>query len=209
MPMASVTSTQDLFIVGLGNPGPEYVGTRHNLGWACLAVLARRLNVSVDRRRWRSHVGQTQVDGRRVWLVEPQTFMNLSGQAVAAARRDLRIEGGLDSVWVVHDELDLPLGRLRIKVGGSAAGHNGIRSMMSSLGGDGFVRFRVGVDKPPWPGHDAGVRWVLNRFTPGEREVVDRVTAGVADALEMALRDGVDRAMNVYNRAGSLGEGLP
>ncbi|HEX4213587.1 MAG TPA: aminoacyl-tRNA hydrolase [Candidatus Dormibacteraeota bacterium] len=204
-----MTSPQDLFIVGLGNPGSEYAGTRHNLGWACLDLLARRLNVGLDRKRWRSRVAQTQVDGRRVWLIEPQTFMNLSGQAVASARRDLGVEGGIENVWVVHDELDLPLGRLRIKVGGSAAGHNGIRSVMSSLGSDAFVRFRVGVDKPPRPGAEAGIRWVLARFTPAEREIVERVTHGVADALEMALRDGVDQAMNVYNRSGSLGEGLP
>lgn len=201
--MPQTTSTEDLILVGLGNPGPEYVGTRHNIGWACLEALSRRLGVDLSRRRWHSRVGCHQLEGRRLWLLEPQTFMNLSGRAVAEAGRDLDL--GPESIWVVHDELDLPLGRLRIKKGGSAAGNNGIRSIIGSLRSDEFVRFRVGVGKPPRSGSDAGVRHVLSRFSPRERELVDKVVDGVADAMEMALESGVEQAMNVYNRAGSLG----
>lgn len=199
---------EDLLLVGLGNPGPEYTGTRHNIGWACLEAQARRLGVELSRRRWHSRVGCHQSGGRRLWLQEPQTFMNLSGRAVAEAARDLGLSP--DSIWVVHDELDLPLGRLRIKKGGSAAGHNGIRSIIGSLGDDGFVRFRVGVGKPPRSGPDAGIRHVLSGFSPRERELADAVVAGVADALDLALESGVERAMNVYNRSGSLaGEETP
>ena len=199
-------SPSELLIVGLGNPGPEYAESRHNLGWACVDELARRLGVAVDRKRWRSLVGFQDGDGRRVWIVKPQTWMNLSGGAVAAAVRDRGLVSA--DVWVVHDELDLPLCRLRIRVGGSGAGNNGVLSVMQALGDPAFVRFRVGVGKPPSAA--AGVRYVLGRFSPRERERVPAVVGGVADALELALAGGLKRAMDVYNQAGALGcEELP
>jgi PTH1 family peptidyl-tRNA hydrolase len=189
--------------VGLGNPGHEYARTRHNLGWLCLDALAHRLSVDVSRRRWRSLVGSGVVDGQRVWMLRPQTYMNLSGRAVAEACRDLDLDAA--SVWVVYDELDLPFCRLRIRRGGSAAGHNGVRSLIGALGSDGFVRFRVGVGKPPRSGSPAGVRHVLGRFSRSEAAALDSVIDGVASALEVALRSGVEQAMGLYNRAGSLG----
>lgn len=201
--MTQIETGTDVLVVGLGNPGADYAHTRHNMGWEIVDVLARRLDGDLGRRRWRSRMGCVSRDGRRVWLLEPQTFMNLSGRAVAEAVRDIGL--GIDSIWVVHDELDLPLGRLRIKVGGSAAGHNGVRSIIGSLGGDGFVRFRIGVGKPPRPGSDSGIRHVLGRFNRYERALADTVVSGAADALELALAEGVPRAMNVYNRPGSLG----
>jgi PTH1 family peptidyl-tRNA hydrolase len=188
-------------IVGLGNPGPEYAGSRHNLGWSCVDELARRLRIEVDRKRWKALVGRGESFGRQVWIAKPQTWMNLSGQAVAAAVRDLEL--GLEDVWVVHDELDLPLCRLRIRVGGSGAGNNGVRSVIGSLGSPDFVRFRVGVGKPPSPA--AGVRYVLSGFTRAERLRVPAVIKGTADALELALAAGLARAMDLYNRAGALG----
>jgi peptidyl-tRNA hydrolase, PTH1 family len=200
--MVDVT-VDDLLIVGLGNPGPEYAGSRHNIGWACLEAFAQRIGVPLSRKRWRSVVGSGTVCGRRLWLLEPQTFMNLSGRAVRDACRDLGVE--LGSVWVVHDEIDLPLCRLRIKVGGSSAGHNGIDSIIDALGGDGFVRFRVGVGKPRRPGSTAGIRHVLGKFSRAEAAVVGTVVTGVASALEEALRSGVPKAMALYNRPGSLG----
>jgi peptidyl-tRNA hydrolase, PTH1 family len=203
MPSITDIDLSELLVVGLGNPGPEYAGTRHNIGWACLEGLAQRLRADLGRKRWRSRVGCAEVDGRQLWLQEPQTFMNLSGRAVAEAARDLGLEP--DSIWVVHDELDLPLGRLRIRMGGSAAGHNGIRSLINHLGTDGFVRFRVGVGKPPRPGSEAGRGYVLSRFTAREIDTVNQVVKEVGRALEMALREGPDRAMTVFNRPGSLG----
>ena len=197
---------QNLLIVGLGNPGSEYAEARHNLGWLCVDELARRLDVAVDRKRWRSLAGSGSRGELRVWIVKPQTWMNLSGQAVAGAVRDLRL--GPEHVWVVHDELDLPLCRLRIRVGGSGAGNNGVRSVIDSLGTPDFVRFRVGIGKPPTAA--AGVRYVLGKFSPAERERVPQVVASVAGALETALDQGLKRAMDLYNQAGALGcEELP
>lgn len=194
-------------IVGLGNPGPEYAGTRHNLGQACVLELASRFGVEVSRKRWQSLVGSFGLgDGRRVWVVLPQTYMNLSGRAVASCVRDVGVS--VEDVWVVHDELDLPLCRLRIRLGGSSAGNNGVKSMISSLRSDAFWRFRVGVGKPPAPSR--GVGYVLGRWSRSEAARVGSVVSGVADALEVGLRDGLVRAMDLYNRAGSLGcEELP
>jgi len=197
------TPDTDLVVVGLGNPGPEYAHTRHNLGWACLEAFARKTGIELSRRRWRSRTGCGLVAGRRVWLLEPQTFMNLSGRAVFEAARDLDV--GPESVWVVYDEMDLPLCRLRIRQGGSAAGHNGIRSIIASLHSDSFVRFRVGVGKQPARGSGAGASHVLGRFSRQESEVLDTVVAGVASALDTAANEGLTRAMDLYNRSGSLG----
>jgi PTH1 family peptidyl-tRNA hydrolase len=134
--------------------------------------------------------------------------MNLSGEAVARAIRDTHIPP--HQTWVVYDELDLPLCRMRIRRGGSGAGHNGVKSLISSLGTDDFVRFRVGIGKPSRKGSQSGVHYVLGRFTKAEAERVPKIITGVADALELALEAGVERAMDRYNRPGALGcEELP
>jgi PTH1 family peptidyl-tRNA hydrolase len=200
---SGVNASNDLVVVGLGNPGPEYARTRHNIGWHCVEAFGDRLGIELTRRRWRSRVGSGWVAGRRVWLVEPQTFMNLSGRAVKEVVRDLEVPE--DSLWVVHDEMDLPLCRLRIRIDGSSAGHNGIESIVAALGSDRFMRFRVGVGKQPGPGSAAGARHVLGRFSKAESEVLDSVIKGVASALETALSQGLERAMDLYNRSGSLG----
>ena len=190
---------ENRLIVGLGNPGSEYAGTRHNLGAECVAELAGRLGVTIDRKRWKSKVAHAEMPGGpTVWLVQPQTFMNLSGQAVAAAMKDLGLKPA--DVWAVYDEIDLPLCRLRIRRSGSSAGHNGVESLMQSLRSHEFVRFRVGVGRPA----GEGVRHVLGRWGKRESEAVPKVREGVADALELALREGVQAAMDRYNRAGSL-----
>jgi len=192
--------------VGLGNPESEYADTRHNLGFACVRELARRLGVSVDRKRWQSLIGRSEA--KRLWLVMPQTFMNLSGEAVAKALKDIGLAP--EQTWVVYDELDLPMSRMRIRRGGSGAGHNGVRSLISSLGTDDFVRFRVGIGKPSRKGSPAGRHYVLGRFAKAEAERLPQVINGVADALELALQAGIERAMDRYNRAGALGcEELP
>jgi len=197
---------QERLIVGLGNPEAEYADTRHNLGFACVRELARRLGVKVERKRWQSLVGHSETN--HVWLVMPQTYMNLSGQAVAKALKDIRVPS--QNVWVVYDELDLPLCRMRIRRGGSGAGHNGVLSLISSLGTPDFVRFRVGIGKPPRKGSQPGRQHVLGRFTKAESTRLPTVIDGVANALELALGAGVERAMDVFNRAGALGcEELP
>lgn len=188
-------------IVGLGNPEAEYADTRHNLGFACVRELAMRLGVRIDRKRWQSLVGRSEARG--VWLMMPQTYMNLSGQAVAKALRDTHVRP--HQMWVVYDELDLPLCRMRIKRGGSGAGHNGVQSLISSLGTADFLRFRVGIGKPARKGSQSGRQHVLGRFTKAEAALLPTVIDGVASALELALEAGVERAMDRYNRAGSLG----
>jgi len=192
----------EILIVGLGNPESEAYGdTRHNLGFACVRELARRLDVRIDRKRWKSLVGRSEARG--LWFVLPQTYMNLSGEAVARALKDAGIKAR--DTWVVYDELDLPMCRMRIRIGGSGAGHNGVRSLISSLGTDEFVRFRVGIGKPSRVGSHAGVHYVLGRFTKAEAERLPQVVGGVADALQVALEAGVERAMDRYNRPGALG----
>jgi len=193
--------SREILVVGLGNPDAEYADTRHNLGFACVRTLASRFDVKVDRKRWKSLVGRSESHG--VWFVLPQTYMNLSGEAVKAAMRDTGVASS--RVWVVHEELDLPLCRLRIRRDGSTAGHNGVLSIMSALGTQDFVRFRVGIGKPSHRASQAGGRYVLGRFTKAEAEQLEKVVSGVADALELALESGIERAMERYNRAGSLG----
>ena len=188
-------------IVGLGNPEADYADTRHNLGFACVRELARRMGTKIERKRWQSLVGRTEPHG--VWFALPQTYMNLSGQAVAKSIRDTGVTP--DQLWVVHDELDLPLCRLRIKQGGSGAGHNGVLSIISALGTPDFVRFRVGIGKPARKGSPAGRSYVLGRFTKAEAARLPGIIDGVADALEVALDAGIERAMDRFNRAGSLG----
>ena len=192
---------EERLIVGLGNPESDYADTRHNMGFACVRELAQRFGSRIDRKRWRSLVGRDQARG--LWFILPQTYMNLSGEAVAKALKDTGLSP--QQTWVVYDELDLPLCRMRIKTGGSTAGHNGVRSVMNALGTDQFVRFRVGVGKPGGTGSTAGIRHVLGRFTRAEKERLPMVIGGVADALELALEAGVERAMDRYNRPDALG----
>jgi peptidyl-tRNA hydrolase, PTH1 family len=199
--MEKKSGVEEVLIVGLGNPEEDYADTRHNLGFACVRELARRLGVRIDRKRWRSLVGHSEARG--VWLMLPQTYMNLSGEAVAKALRDIHVSP--QQTWVVYDELDLPLCRIRIKRGGSAAGHNGVKSLISSLGTPDFVRVRVGIGKPARKGSQSGRQHVLGRFTKAEAARLPSVIDGVASALELALEAGVERAMDRYNRAGSLG----
>ncbi len=197
---------EELLIVGLGNPEADYADTRHNLGFACVRELARRMDVKIDRKRWQSLVGRSE--SRGVWFVLPQTYMNLSGEAIAKALRDTKLTP--PQLWVVHDELDLPLCRIRIRRGGSGAGHNGVLSIISSLGTSDFVRFRVGIGKPARKGSPAGRSYVLGRFTKAEAARLPSIVDGVATALEVALEAGVERAMDRFNRVGSLGcEELP
>jgi len=188
-------------IVGLGNPESEFGDTRHNLGFACVRELARRLDTPIEKKRWQSLVGRSEARG--VWFVLPQTYMNLSGHAVSKALKDTGLTP--QQTWAVYDELDLPMCRMRIRRGGSGAGHNGVLSIIESLGTDDFVRFRVGIGKPARKGSASGVHYVLGRFTKAEAERVPKVIKGVADALELALDAGIERAMDRYNRAGALG----
>ena len=190
----------DLLVVGLGNPGADYAGTRHNAGADVVALLAARHGGVLKSGREQALVGEVKIDGRLVALAFPQTYMNDSGVSVARLVRRHGIED-LHRLVIVHDELDLPLGKLKVKVGGGLAGHNGLRSIKAHLKSDEFLRVRIGIGKPPG-GKDHGVDHVLKRPGKKDREELAVIIEESADAVELILTDGPDRAMERYNRRG-------
>jgi PTH1 family peptidyl-tRNA hydrolase len=184
-------------IVGLGNPGKKYQHTRHNLGFLVIDRLARQNHIAVTKKLCGALIGEWGANGENVILAKPQTFMNRSGTAVKEVLREYR--GGSADLLVIYDDLDLPFGRIRIRTHGGAGGHRGIASIMENLAGAPFCRIRVGVGRPP--GAMDAADFVLESFNAGEvgelSEILDRAAASV-DCL---LRDGVRRAMELYNRA--------
>jgi peptidyl-tRNA hydrolase, PTH1 family len=184
-------------IVGLGNPGPQYRNTRHNAGFMALDRLAARFGAAFDRNKFDSELAQAQLGTHRLLLMKPQTFMNLSGVAVAKAARN-KIDG-LEDLLIVVDEVHLPLGRLRFRPDGSAGGHNGLKSIIEHVGSDAFPRLRMGVGKSGASRELAD--HVLSGFTPEERPVVDRMVERAADGIEIFIEHGIQRAMDRFNRA--------
>jgi peptidyl-tRNA hydrolase, PTH1 family len=182
-------------IVGLGNPGPTYEGTRHNVGYQVIEELARRHGFPRAKRGFDGRCAEGAVGGRPVLLLQPTTFMNDSGRSVAAAVRALKLP--LERVLVVHDHIDLPFGRLRLMEGGGSGGHNGLKSI-SGLLGPGYARLRVGVDRPPSYDPDIVADYVLSRFAESKAEVIGLVGAS-ADAVELWLYDGLEVAANRVN----------
>lgn len=188
----------DLLAVGLGNPGPEYVGSRHNVGAQVVARLAERHGGRLRSGRQRALADEVRVGTRRLALAFPQTFYNDSGLAAAALVKRYDVED-LHRLVVVHDELDLPVGRLKVKVGGGLAGNNGLKSIKAHLHSDDFVRVRVGVGKPP--GTMSGVDHVLRRPGKAESRELAVVMEEAADAVELILTDGPEPAMTRFNQA--------
>ena len=187
-------STLDLLVAGLGNPGREYERTRHNAGWVVLDELARRHGGS-----WRSKfsgsLAEVRVDGSKLALLKPETYMNESGRSVAAAARFFKVPA--ESLLVVHDDVDLEPGRLQARRGGGLAGHNGLRSLAQHLGTQDFLRLRIGVGRPgrgdPRPVKD----WVLSPFAP--EEDADALVTRAADAVETIVREGLEAAQQRFN----------
>jgi peptidyl-tRNA hydrolase, PTH1 family len=184
-------------VIGLGNPGAEYASTRHNVGWRTLAELERRGRFVRERREGPSRVREGSLDGHDVVFARPTTFMNLSGRA----GRHLTTRYGTDpaDAIVVHDDLDLPLGRLRLRRGGSAGGQRGVRHLIDSWQTQDFMRVRIGIGRPP-PGVDP-VDYVLQSFDPDERERLPAIIDRAADAVTTIVREGLEPAMNLFNRA--------
>jgi PTH1 family peptidyl-tRNA hydrolase len=186
----------DLLVIGLGNPGDEYARSRHNVGAEAAELLASRAGTTLKRGRERARTAEIMLAGKRVALAFPTTYMNLSGEsAVQLVRRFGITDPG--QIVVVHDELDLPPGALKVKVGGGLAGHNGLRSLKQHLHTDAFVRVRIGVGKPP--SKERGADHVLKRMPKAERELLDVVVQEAADAVELIATAGVDAAMNEVN----------
>jgi PTH1 family peptidyl-tRNA hydrolase len=193
-------SGDGFLIVGLGNPGPGYAHHRHNLGFKVVDRLAERLGARFNRREANALVALGTSDGVPIALAKPQTFMNRSGGAVRALAR--RYTRSPERLVVVYDEIDLPLGRLRIRKEGSHGGHNGMRDIISALGTQDFARIRLGVGRPP-AGEDPA-EYVLRPFTPDERPVAQAMIDAAVAAVERIVMDGLEPAMNEYNRQRDL-----
>lgn len=180
-------------IVGLGNPGEEYVGTRHNVGFRCLQLLARRHHLTFSRRECRARVAEGAIASQPVLLARPHTYMNLSGTAVACLVRKYRLSIG--DLVVIHDDMDLPPGRIRLRPKGSAGGHHGMESIIASLGSQDFPRLRIGIGLPSGDTID----YVLSPFSDEEKESVAVAIQQAAEAVECLLTEGIEAAMNKYN----------
>jgi peptidyl-tRNA hydrolase, PTH1 family len=186
----------DMLVVGLGNPGAEYARSRHNVGAEVVDILAERHGGTLKRSKERALTTEVHIGDNRVALAFPQTYMNLSGESVAQLVRRHGITDP-EHIVIVQDELDLPVGKLKLKRGGGLAGHNGLRSIKAHLHTDGFLRVRIGVGKPVTK--EQGADHVLKRVSKRDRTELDVVVQEAADAVEMILSDGIDAAMNRIN----------
>jgi peptidyl-tRNA hydrolase, PTH1 family len=204
-PLAGNTGRGPFLIVGLGNPGLEYQWTPHNAGFMAVDRIAQQEGVVVQNRRCRAMTASCRIAGRSVIMAKPETYMNLSGVAVAALIRELELDPATD-LLVIYDELDLGLGTFKIRERGSAAGHNGARSVSSALGGDGWLRLRIGVglNLPPEAIAAAGKRpgrdYLLSPMSKRDLTVMDEVLDRVSNAVRRILSDGPSAAMNEFNR---------
>lgn len=184
-------------VVGLGNPGIEYQFTPHNLGFLTIDRIAERCKVEVVRRRCQALTAKVKLAGEEVLLAKPETYMNLSGLSVSKLVRDLDFDPASDLI-VVYDELDLPMGSIRVRPKGGTAGHNGLESIIGALATEDFARVRLGI-APDHPVRD-GAKYLLSQFKKAQLESIDEVLDRAADAVETILQDGVAAAMNRFNR---------
>ena len=183
-------------VVGLGNPGPKYEWTRHNMGFLVIDELAEREKIPVQKLKYRALTNTALIGGRSVLLMKPTTYMNLSGEAVGEAARFYKIPP--QRVLVISDDVALPQGKLRIRRSGSAGGHNGLKNIISHLGSDQFPRIKVGVGGKPHPDHDMA-DWVLGKFTGQDKKVMEEAVSRAADAVTLLLEQGPDQAMAKFN----------
>jgi len=190
-------------IVGLGNPGRGYANNRHNVGFVCLNHFARMQGIRFDKKQYKARIGLGEVAGNEVVLARPQTYMNRSGQSVSLLVNKFNVD--LDNLLVINDDLDLPLGKIRIRQGGSSAGHKGIGSIIADLGSRDFVRIRIGVGRPTRNegfteySDDEIKAYVLSDFTFDEKQVITEIIPTVSEAILCLLTEGLVAAMNKYN----------
>lgn len=183
-------------IVGLGNPGEKYENTRHNVGFQVVDELAERQNAPVQKLKFKALTNLLTISGEKVLVMKPVTYMNLSGEAVRPAADFYKIPP--ERILVISDDTALDPGKLRIRIKGSAGGHNGLKNIIQHLGTDQFPRVRVGVGQKPHPDYDLA-DWVLGKFQGADKKVMDEAVKRAADAVECILKEGADRAMNRFN----------
>ncbi|NPV26910.1 MAG: aminoacyl-tRNA hydrolase [Firmicutes bacterium] len=182
-------------IIGLGNPGEEYSRTRHNLGFMAIDHLSSQWGIPVRKSKYQALWGEGRVGVAKVVLIKPQTFMNLSGQAVKGFVQAYQLTP--QDILVIYDDLDLPVGRIRLRARGGAGGHRGLQSIIQLLGTDQFSRIRIGIGRPP--SKTETVDYVLHPFLPAEQEVIDNILSNIHEVVETWLEQGIEVAMNQYN----------
>ena len=186
----------DFIVAGLGNPGLKYEGTRHNVGFAALDYISEKTAVKVDRAKFSAFYGTWQYKDKKIILLKPQTFMNLSGDAVNAAAKFYKIPP--ERVIIIYDDVSLPVGKMRIRTKGSAGGHNGIKSIINHMG-DSFPRVKIGVGEKPHPDYDLA-DWVLGKFSGQDKEILTVKYADAFEALKLLIEGDEAKAMNLYNK---------
>ena len=190
-------------IVGLGNPGKEYTASRHNVGFMSVNYCAKQHKIPIESKKAHARVGEGEIDGVRVVVARPFTYMNRSGSSVKELLRKYDLK--LEDLVVIHDDMDLPLGKIRIRVGGSSAGHKGINSIIAELGTPEFTRIRIGIGHPEVPDEERGtgspkvIDYVLKGFSPDEKQILNKVIERVSEAILCIINSGIEAAMNQYN----------
>lgn len=184
-----------MVVVGLGNPGKQYTHTKHNVGFLTLDAVGARVGIEIKKNKFQSLSGEAVIEGKKVLLLKPQTYMNRSGEAVSSACDFYKVPP--ENIIVVHDEMDLALGRIMIKPSGGSAGNNGIKSIIAHLGTKDFIRVRIGIGKPR--GESDGANHVLSNFSKSERKMVEDSIKTASDAIIDIIGGGPEKAMNKYN----------
>ena len=193
-----------ILVVGLGNPGKKYTQTKHNVGFLAVDEIGNRVGIELNKKKFKGLYGEGTIGGNKLLLLKPETYMNLSGEAVSGIKNFYDIP--TDKIIVVHDEMDLPLGNIRIKSGGGSAGHNGIKSIISRLGPDDFKRVRMGIGKPLVK--DEGADHVLSGFKREEDEIIKDTVVRAADAVLVIINEGLGEAMDKFNTRNSNRENI-
>lgn len=186
----------DFLVVGLGNPGSKYDDTRHNVGFAAMDYISGQTGVKIDRAKFSALYGRWDYNGKKIILLKPQTFMNLSGQAVGEAARFYKIPA--ENVLIIYDDVSLPVGKMRIRAKGSAGGHNGIKSIIGHIGRE-FPRIKIGIGEKPTPEYDLA-DWVLGKFTSADKQRLSDKFENAFRASKLIIDGRIDQAMNLYSK---------